>query len=478
MTQTQEWFEVDKDGLAATIDEPERLPLELLQNALDEDVRLVSISLTPASMRGLALLVVEDDCPQGFLNLSESYRLWATSKKRGDAEKRGRFNLGEKRVLACCREASIISTRGTVLFRPDGTKQMTKARRQTGTLFTGLIKLTKPQQEEALRLLRSVLLPEGIALTINDEEIHYRIPVTTFAATLPTVLPDEDGKLSRKTRRLTMISLVEPLPGEKPTIYELGIPVVEHESRWHVDVGQCVPMNSERDNVPPSYLKLLRTEVLDHSFEILRPEDTRTVWVREGVEKASPEALRAVVKGMYGDKVVSFDPSDPEANKRALDEGYAIIPARNPFPTGFGPRLREVGVKPAGQVMPSGVKFTADGIPPIDHADWTHGMRMVAIYADELAQELFGLTLHIEVYRLPFGEKWAACWSNPNRLSFNLTVLGHRFFNEPDQGAIDALLIHELSHRKAADHYSADFYDECCRLGALMRGVKAHLEPA
>src|SRR4029077_11792778 len=127
MSQASDWFEVDKEGLEATIDEPERLPLELLQNCLDEDVRTISISLTPPSQRGLARLVVEDDCPQGFLNLSESYRLWTTSKKRGDAEKRGRFNLGEKRVLACCREASIASTRGTVMFRPDGTKQMTKA---------------------------------------------------------------------------------------------------------------------------------------------------------------------------------------------------------------------------------------------------------------------------------------------------------------------------------------------------------------
>lgn len=478
MNQASDWFEVDKEGLAATIDEPERLPLELLQNALDEDVRTISISLTPESLRGFALLVVEDDCPQGFLNLSESYRLWAISKKRGDAEKRGRFNLGEKRVLACCREANIISTRGSVLFRSDGTKQMTKARRQTGTLFTGLIKLTKPQQEEALKLLRSVLLPEGIALTINDEEIHYRIPVTTFAATLPTVLPDEEGKLSRKTRRLTMISLVDPLPGEKPMIYELGIPVVEHDSRWHVDVGQCVPMNSERDNVPPSYLRQLREAILNSSHELLTPEDAKEVWVRDAYENATPDALRSVVKGMYGDKVVMHDPSDPEANKRALDKGYAVIPSRNPFPTGFGPRLREVGVLPAGKVMPSGVKFSEHGIPPLDHADWTHGMRVVAIYAAELAEELFGLTLHIEVYRLPFGEKWAACWSNPNRLSFNLTALGHRWFNEPDQEEVDALLIHEFSHRKAADHYSADFYDECCRLGAKMRRVTAHLESA
>jgi hypothetical protein len=32
----------------------------------------------------------------------------------------------------------------------------------------------------------------------------------------------------------------------------MGIPVVETGDRWHVDVAQKVPLNFDRDNLPPA----------------------------------------------------------------------------------------------------------------------------------------------------------------------------------------------------------------------------------
>jgi hypothetical protein len=44
--------------------------------------------------------------PGRVRDLSHAFTLFAESVKKGDAEKRGRFNLGEKLVLALCDEAT------------------------------------------------------------------------------------------------------------------------------------------------------------------------------------------------------------------------------------------------------------------------------------------------------------------------------------------------------------------------------------
>ena len=43
----------------------------------------------------------------------------------------------------------------------------------------------------------------------------------------------------------------------------MGIPVVETGDRYHVDVQQKVPLNMDRDNVTPAYLRAIRVAVLN-----------------------------------------------------------------------------------------------------------------------------------------------------------------------------------------------------------------------
>ena len=57
------------------------------------------------------------------------------------------------------------------------------------------------------------------------------------------------------------MSLYEPLPGEVASLYEMGLPIVCTEDKWHVSVGQKIPLNKDRNNVPPRYLKAVRTLV-------------------------------------------------------------------------------------------------------------------------------------------------------------------------------------------------------------------------
>src|SRR5690242_10340310 len=101
----KEWLSVDRAGLADVLVRRTKtfVVLELIQNAWDErGVTTVSVTLDPVPSRSAARLVVEDDAPEGFADLTHAYTLFAASSKKHDATQRGRFNLGEKLVLALC----------------------------------------------------------------------------------------------------------------------------------------------------------------------------------------------------------------------------------------------------------------------------------------------------------------------------------------------------------------------------------------
>src|SRR3990167_2968901 len=116
-----DWFSVDKTGLAKLLERKgkEFALYELIQNAWDEAITTVRVDLKRMH-GGFVRLSVEDDNPEGFRDLSHAFTLFAESHKKADATKRGRFNLGEKLVLAICTEAVIRSTKGMVVFDKHG----------------------------------------------------------------------------------------------------------------------------------------------------------------------------------------------------------------------------------------------------------------------------------------------------------------------------------------------------------------------
>src|SRR5690606_5569703 len=107
--------------------------------------------------RPLVSLIVQDDNPGGFADIRHAYTLFAESKKKSDPTKRGRFNLGEKAVLACLVEGCIVTTSGTVDFCSDGKRRENpRERTEVGSRFEGLIRMTREELEQALREIRWV----------------------------------------------------------------------------------------------------------------------------------------------------------------------------------------------------------------------------------------------------------------------------------------------------------------------------------
>src|SRR5438094_2612222 len=111
-------FEVSKKGLAQLVRRRGGIHHaieELVSNAQDEDVTRIDIKFEHVEQRTYRL-TVEDDSPEGFKDLSHAYTLFAPSYKKSDPTKRGRFNFGEKWVIAMCDPATISTTTGTVIF--------------------------------------------------------------------------------------------------------------------------------------------------------------------------------------------------------------------------------------------------------------------------------------------------------------------------------------------------------------------------
>ena len=472
-TRKADWFAVDKEGLSALLERrgKARAVLELIQNAWDESgVTYVKVTVEPAEKRGRTLLVVEDDAPNGFADLSHAFTLFAPSKKVDDATKRGRFNLGEKLVLAICDEAAITSTTGGWRF-DEGGRSSIRTKRAAGSEFRAVIRMNQDEREQAIEALNTLIPPPGISTVVNGSALLSREPKRAFVTTLRTELADAEGIL-RPTRRQAEVRLFSPLADEQPHLYELGIPVVETDLPWHVDIGQKVPLNLERDNVTPAYNRELQVAVLNQTAGELTPEQATATWVKAAAsdDRVTEDAVRSVVRARFGDMVVAFDPSDQQANAEATLKGYTVIGGRTLSKDEWKQVKRAGCIKPAGQVTPSNstVELSPDGLPPIPESDWTPGMQRVATYAQALAAELMGMHIRVEVHRSM--QNFLAAYGG-GKLSFNLQHLGHRWFNDPQQHRVDELLLHEFAHQQVANHLSEDYHAELCRLGAKMRGV-------
>ena len=119
------------------------------------------------------------------------------------------------------------------------------------------------------------MLPDNVTVTFNGDRLLARKPIRTFEASLETPVADESGVMRLRVRK-TRVGIYEPLPGEVPGLYEMGLPIVETGDRWHVSVEQKVPLNRDRDNVRPAYLQAVRVAVLNAAHDLLTTDEEAT----------------------------------------------------------------------------------------------------------------------------------------------------------------------------------------------------------
>jgi hypothetical protein len=452
---------------------------ELTSNSFDEDITFCDVRVELLGGRTYRVRV-EDDSPQGFRNLEESYTLFAPSYKAGQPEKRGRFNLGEKIAIVLCSEARIESTTGTVIFSENRTSRSGK-RRERGTVFEGKLVSTTQEVQAALTALRAVIPPQNVRFTINGESIQARQPVATFECVLPTVSEDDEGRLF-PTKRKASVSCYEVLAGEVAWLYEMGIPVVkpgnqDDDEPFHVNIQQKVPLNMDRDNVTPAYLKLLRREVLNHTAHLIPDAKMNCTGVINGIAGAEPGVVNAVLDKLVGVNRFIQDPSDVEAENRLKGQGSVQMPGRM-FPKDVWATIREVGAaQPAGVISPSPKPYSSDPNAPIAKS-WpeekvTAAMQRYRGFVELVARRV----LHVRIDDWKWVDStnnFSMCCgpiANPTGASIsyhvNVPALGVSWF-EPCPMSCPAMVdltIHELGHYDGAAHLTDHYYDNLTKIG-------------
>lgn len=330
---SRSWFEVDKVGLAKILRRKGLafIAYELVQNALDTGARHVEVTLEPVPHTPKVWVVVKDDDPDGFKDLSHAWTLFAESDKKGDPTKRGRFNLGEKLVLAVCEEAEIRTTTGTVFFREDDpncnargfSNQMAACSKQ-GSTFRGLVKMTRDELDGVRAALRLILPPQTCEVLIDGVALPSRVSMSSFEVTLPTEVADDEGFLRRSARKTTINVFTRQ--GNVSRLYEMGIPVVELDLPWDVEVMQKIPLNSDRDNVTPAYAREISVAVVNHLHRWLKPEDAVSSGVQEALadKRIEVEAVQTILTHQHGEKRAVRDPSSPESNAKAFQAGSGL----------------------------------------------------------------------------------------------------------------------------------------------------------
>lgn len=446
------WFEVSREGLRALwAGKPSSfIARELVQNAWDEADNECRFSAT--WLDGVATIEMWDDSPTGFRDLSHAFTLFAPTYKRKDPKKRGRFNLGEKQVLALANEATIRTTTGTLYFSKDGRKK-TSRKTDFGSVVAMVVPMTKKDRDAMVAEARSFIPPKGIEYYVEGELVSYREPLRSFKAKLKSEI-ESNGTLRRSTR-ITEVELHEEAT---PRLYEMGLPICEIDCEYSIDVQQKVPLASDRETVSAAYLRRLYAEVLNHTHDLIEEEKSSETWIRVATtdEKVSDEAVRDIVKKRYGDKV-AVATFDPIANDDALAAGYRVVRG-NELSSEEWDQIRRADAidsttKLFGHEMGSAPELSGDAI--------TDEMKAVAALTSKISMATLGFAVRVRFVKFPGGPQ--ATYGG-RVVTFNTSYCR---FENPLDPAMLSLIIHELGHERG-HHTEARYHQALSDIGAKL----------
>lgn len=469
------WFGASKEGLSKIARRRglSYVLYELVSNSWDTGAKKIAVSFEALPNRPRVWMRVEDDDPDGFTDITHAWVLFAESLKKSDPTKRGKFNLGEKLVLAVCEEAEIISTRSSVIFSPDGERKTGRRRRESGSLFEGLVKMNREDLAEVLDAAKYLIPPPGVETTVNGTPLQAREILHELEITLPTEVADEMGYLKTRERK-TLVRVHRPIDGVG-RIYEMGIPVCETGDPWDVNVFQKVPVNLERNSVTPAYLKALRVHVFNAMQAHIGQEEASSPAALSvlGDSRAEQATVEKVLKEQYGENIAFEDPKDPEAENRLKAEGFTILKRRS-----FSSDVRAVidkfgAVKKAGELSPTPMPYSTDpDARPrelVPEEAWTDGMKNIARYAQELAEHLIHQKISV-VFDTQRGSRFSAAYGG-RELTFFINSLGRPYFDFGPTESMNSLLLHEFAHEAESNHLSDNFYKALQSMGARMTSL-------
>ena len=463
---SKSWFEVDREGLRELQAGKHKgfIIRELVQNAWDENIKSCAINMFYDHKR--ANIEITDDAPDGFKDIRDAYTLFRHTSKRANPHQRGRFNLGEKQVLALAQEATITTTKGKVRFTQSGrTEFNSHYGRKEGSVVQLIVPMTYDEYLEMEEYAKHLLVPRGISYTVHGEPIEHREPLKVFTANLQTEIEGTDGVL-RRSMRNTEVQIFDR--NGSAILYEMGLPVQEIDCDYSINVLQKVPLSLDREAVLPAYLRDVYAEVLNAMHDTLTEERASEGWVREATmdERVSSEAMKDVIRERYGEKVVVANPFDARANDDALAAGYRVIRGSEMSKEEWDNVRRDGLIESSSQVFSRNYE-NATSVSPDLH------MQRVQRLAQTIAHDFLGIHIQVQFLKAP-GASISADF-NGEILRFNVSNLGKSFFKEELNISILDLIIHELGH-SAGMHMDMSYHNCITKLGAELT-IKAINDP-
>jgi len=428
------WFEVSKDGLKKLqLGKPKHYAIrELLQNAMDEEVTRIEVK--SSYDKGLAEFTIIDNSPIGFRDITDAYTLFKPTYKQVDPQKRGRFNLGEKQAFAICEEAKVKTTKGTIIFDKKG-RHTSNQKTEVGTEVSVTIKMSKSEYDSILNEISRYIMPNGVQYIINGNEIPHKQPKDTFKAKLLTEF-EKDG-IMRQAERETVVEIYEE--PDRKMLYEMGIPVVDIDCDYSLNVQQRVPLGVDRETVRPIFLKELYVELLKHTAEYLPEESSGATWVRTGLtltDRMDKETVETVIKKRYGDKVLVANPSDPRSIDDAIAHGYHVI-------RGSEMSKEEWATVKAFDTLQSTselFEYKAKDVPSI--TELTPDMQALKDLTIRIAKEVFGISVSVDFFK--DSRMVTAQYDQLTKtVSFNIAKVDTK---QPFRVETIAVIFHELAH--------------------------------
>jgi hypothetical protein len=460
------WFEVSTDGFAELLAGREKsfIVRELIQNVWDENSNICDVSLS--FQKGEVHLIVSDDAPNGFRDIKDVYQLYGKTLKRQDPCKRGRFNLGNKEAVALCRKAIIETTTGTIVFDERGRTAHSK-KTDTGSKISLVFSASQHEYDEILSVVYTFIPPEHITYKVNSIVIPTPTPLTIISNVRLTTEFEIEG-VFRRTIRKTSLGVFNITPAY---LYEMGLPVCKIDCEYSINVGQKIPLGTDRSSVSQAYLQDIYAEVLKVTATKLNEESVSSAWVHTATEdpRIDRGALKTILDKRFGERVVVATPTDPKSIDEALAHGYRVIRGAE-LSAATWENVREFDLLPSSKDL-FGTTYGRKDTP----VELTTGMLKVETLVKKIALRILNLSVTVSFVNMPAGSPQAAEYGN-GHLTFNVQNLGTRWFDDPLSTEVLDLIIHELGH-SAGKHMEVAYHEALTKIGSSLTSIALH-DPA
>lgn len=431
---------------------------EAISNTFDaDDVTEVRVRLEP----GFAS--IEDNSPKGISDPSLVSTVFMTDKQDSPT-KRGRKGRGLKELISAAEWAEV----DTIGFKTTFTKgrKVEKSERTVGTKVSVKVAVwTKDDIDETFTYLSKVIAPEALKFYVNDVLIKPRkTRMVREGVYLKTQLVVEG--IQKDTYRNTNIEIINLAKGEnRGWIYEMGIPIQELTTRFHINITQRVPLNDNRDTVEQYYLHSVFSEALHALLPSMSAQALRHEWVDPALYNCSGEEQRTIVRKLYGPiNQLAIKSPNSRMNDVAKQNGYRLITT-----SGLTSSMEAVvkAIVPMADVVVIQLdEDQADVSVPEEQAEPTRRLSKLVRY---LGLMLINKNINVEYFTRPANHagkiKLAQFKDYNGTMEFN--VAGGLPLSNPLHKEVLSTIIHELAHDRTPMHDS-EFYGEVQALGGKL----------